>query len=568
MPWNLKKLFGFSPKRGSGEIAPDEIFLDSSNLPSYDTNQFEGRLEKPIPKRTLIIFSSFFLALILVFSYRAWSLQVVHGADYFDQSQNNHLHNTLIFSKRGAILDRNGTELAWNAPIPETDEFLGRKYTDLPGLAHVLGYVQAPSKDDSGFYYKDTFEGKDGVEKYFNDILEGENGAQIVETDALQKVKSASVVMAPKDGQDVHLTIDADLQSAIYGIISKTAHDVGYVGGAGVIMDVHTGEVLALTSFPEYSPQVLSDGTDRAAISGYLTDKNNPFLDRIVSGLYTPGSIVKPYVALGALTEGVISPDKKILSTGSISIPNPYDSKLTSVFKDWRPQGWINMRDALAVSSDVYFYEVGGGFQDQKGIGIQNIEKYTSMFGLGTYVGTGFFANSKGTIPSPEWKKENFNGDDWRIGDTYHTAIGQYGFQVAPIQMVRAVAAIANNGTLVVPSLTAPSPATLAEATGVPIEKDYLQIVREGMRQGVTSGISTGLNIPSVKVAVKTGTAELGTQKKFINSWITGFFPYDNPKYAFAIILEKGPSTTTTGGVFVMRQVLDWMTAHTPQYLQ
>jgi penicillin-binding protein 2 len=298
-----------------------------------------------------------------------------------------------------------------------------------------------------------------------------------------------------------------------------------------------------------------------------LKDKNNPFLNRAIDGLYTPGSIVKPFMAIAALSENIIDPSTKILSTGSISVPNPYDPEHPSVFKDWRAQGWVDMRHAIAVSSDVYFYEVGGGFENQKGLGINLIDKYMSEFGFGKYLPDGFFKSYSGTIPTPKWKKENFNGEDWRIGDTYHTSIGQYGFQVSPIQEVRALSAIANGGKLLDPSiLLGGNPDNY---TNLNLNPDYLNVVKEGMNLGTQAGgVAQGLGVDYVKLAAKTGTAELGSKKQFVNSWVTGFFPYDKPKYAFAIIMEKGPVTNTTGGVYVMRQVLDWMYVNKPEYLK
>ena len=190
------------------------------------------------------------------------------------------------------------------------------------------------------------------------------------------------------------------------------------------------------------------------------------------------------------------------------------------------------------------------------------------LFGFGSSVGQGFFAGKKGTIPTESWKAENFPGDPWRIGDTYHTAIGQYGFQVTPLQAVRAVASIANGGRLLSPTLISGDTSHISETETVPVADANLQIVREGMREGVLTGISKGLNVPAVEIASKTGTAELGTKKQFVNSWVTGFFPYENPKYAFAILMEKGPSTNTIGALSVMRKLVDWMTVNTPEYLK
>ena len=553
------------------EIDPDEIFIDSENLPNFDTSQFEGRLEKSISRRSLFILGGAFLLIIVAFIFRIGNLQIKNGEAYLTKSENNYLRNSLIFAKRGVIYDRTGTKLAWNVENPVEQSFGLRKYIPLDGLAHVLGYLKYPAKDKYGFYFSDVFDGKDGAEKFFNTELSGVNGSQIVEVNAKGVIQSQNIVRQPKDGSDIKLSIDSALQNKVYSTISSLAKQVGFSGGAGVIMDVHTGEVLSLTSYPEYSSQVMTDGSDAGMIKRYLQDKNNPFLDRVINGLYTPGSIVKPYMALAAQSEKVIDQYQNILSTGSISIPNPYDALHPTVFKDWQAQGYVDMRKALAVSSDVYFYEVGGGFQNQPGLGIGNIDKYMKLFGLGSPVGDGFFDGVAGTIPTPAWKALNFNNEDWRIGDTYHTSIGQYGFQVSPIQMVRAVASVANSGVLIQPNILFGGDSN-AVALGIKtgLDPKYFQVVREGMHDGVIKdyGVARGLNSPAYTVAAKTGTAELGSQKQFVNSWVTGFFPYDNPKYAFAILMEKGPVTNTMGGVYVMRQVLDWMATNRPEYLK
>lgn len=549
----------------NSEIEPDEIFLDSSNLPEFDQNQFEGRLEKPIQSRSVWYLGVFFLIVSLFFVSRLWYLQIVHGDENSQKAENNRLRQTPVFAERGLIYDRNHTLLAWNVPNEADGVFSLRKYTDFFGLSHVLGYVKYPTKDSSGFYYREQLGGVDGIEGFYNDALAGTNGLQIVETNASGKVQSESVINPPVHGENINLSIDAALQNELYKQIGALAAKAGFVGGAGVVMDVHTGEVLAMTSFPEFSSQVMTDGKDRAAISAYNKDVNHPFLDKAVSGLYTPGSIVKPYVALAALQEKVIDPAKQIMSTGSITVPNPYYPELSSVFRDWKPLGLMDMRHALAMSSDVYFYTVGGGFGDQKGLGINAIDSYLKLFGFGGDVGTGFFHDKAGTIPTPEWKAANFNGEAWRLGDTYHTAIGQYGFQVTPIQVVRAVASVANGGSLLEPTIFVGKP---VQKTVVAIDQKNFQIVREGMRLGVTDGISAALNVPYVNVASKTGTAELGVTKALVNSWVTGFFPYENPHYAFAVIMEKGSRDNLTGSVFVMRGLLDWMSQNTPQYLK
>ncbi len=567
------------------EIAPDEIFIDSSNLPEFDTDQFEGQIEKPISKNSIRIAGILFAFIALFFMYKIVYLQVVDGKKYKNISENNRLHHSLLFAERGAITDREGKLIAWNEIDTEQTDFSLRSYAVDSGIHNLVGYVKYPKKDKFGFYYNTEFSGSDGVEKFFNDLLSGINGLKITETDALGKTLSESVVRPPQKGDNLSLSIHLGAQKAMYDAISEMRRRSGFQGGAGVVMDVYTGEVLVSVSNPEYDSNVLTDGKDVETINGYLRNPNTPFLDRVSSGLYTPGSILKPIFALAALAEDVISPEKQIESTGELRVPNPYRPGEFTIFKDWKAHGYTDMRRAIAVSSDVYFYQVGGGFPGQKGLGIDNIDKYSRMFGFEDTLEGTFFSGKKGVVPTPEWKKKNFDGDIWRVGDTYNTAIGQYGFQVTPIQAVRATAALANSGTLVTPTVLSEKTkkellsksditdaeyrATQSENKKVEVTQEaYYRVVREGMRQTVTEGTIQLLNLPYIKVAGKSGTAQLGISKKQINSWAVGFFPSDAPRYAFAVLLERGPNTATEGGTAAMAVWLDWMNVYANEYLQ
>jgi len=547
-------------------VEPDEIFLDSENLQNFDRQQFEGRIEKPIPKKTILLLGILFLFFTGIFGTRLAYLQIQKGEAYFKRSQNNALEKVIIFTDRGIIYDRNKIELSWNKKTEE-NPIPTRAYLS-PGFSHLLGYVSYPTQDKTGNFWQGEFIGKDGLEKEYNAKLKGENGAKIIETDALGKIYSENIVNPPKQGDDLITSIDSRVQTELFAFIKNLSENRSFTGGAGIIMNTQNGELIASTSFPEYNSEILSLGKDTSKISNYFTDKRKVFLDRNISGLYTPGSIVKPFFALGALSENIIDPYKKILSTGSISIPNPYFPDQKTVFKDWQVNGWTNMMEALAVSSDVYFYEVGGGFENQKGLGILNLEKYADLFGLGDKTGIDLPDEKKGIIPSPAWKMANFKGDPWRIGDTYHTAIGQYGFQVTPIEMVRAVGAIANSGKLLNPHLILNDIEKENLFSIIDLKKEYFDTIHQGMRLAVTFGTASVLNVSYVQVAAKTGTAQLGVAKNKVNSWVVGFFPYDNPKYAFAIMMEAGPNTNTVGASSVMRQLLDWMSINTPEYFE
>ena len=548
------------------DIDPDLIFLDSKNLPDFDTHQFEGRIEKPIPRTVLGAVGLFICFVGCIFLYKLWALEIIQGQTLRDRSDNNSLNKTLVYADRGVIYDRNGVPIVWNTINPNSTDFALRVYATSTGLSTVVGYIKYPTKDSNGFYYQDKFTPKDGLEKIYDAEISGKDGTKIIETDVKGNVVGESVVEPPADGQNLYTSIDLGLQKELHRSFLDIADKAGYKGGAGVIMDVHTGEILASSNFPEYDSQTMTDGSDTERITNWINSKNYPFLNRVVGGLYTPGSIMKLFVAMGVLDQGVISPSKQILSTGSISVPNPYVPDKPSVFIDWKAHGLVDLRRAIAVSSNVYFYEVTGGYQDQKGIGIANIEKYTRLFGFGSTTGMYFPGEEDGTIPSPEWKAEHFNGDGWRIGDTYNTAIGQYGFQVSPIQVVRAVGAIATDGTLLVPTFIKGRAPVVSDS--VDLSPSYFKIVKEGMRQGVTEGTSQAINFPFIQVASKTGTAQLGIAKDQVNSWVIGFWPYENPKYAYAVVMERGSKNNQFGAVLVMQEFLDWAHIYASEYLQ
>lgn len=558
-------------KKKIANIDPDEIFLDSKNLPNFNTQQFEGRLETSIPKHSIKLMAFFFCFVTFVFIGKLSQLQIIKGEAYFKRSESNTLAKEPLFADRGLIYDRTGILLAWNSwPEDTTDKFEApnRSYISDSGFAHLLGYVSSPAKDTSGKYWQDTFVGKDGVEKVYDTIVQGENGVRITEVDVKGAIQSENIVTPPKAGRPLTLSIDSRIQKKLYNSIADMAKNASFSGGAGVIMDIYTGEILAITSFPEYNSNILSRGQDKQIINNYLSDKRKVFLNRAISGLYTPGSIVKPFIGYGALVENVITPLKQIFSNGSISIPNPYFPDKKSVFKDHGVFGYVDMKKAIAVSSDVYFYEIGGGFQDQKGLGIARIDKYARLFGISHKTGIDLGGEKDGNIPTPEWKARVFKGEPWRVGDTYNTSIGQYGFQVTPIQMVRAVAGIASDGIFPVPHVLQNDSSFDAKKEIITFDKDQMSVIKAGMRMAVTEGTATALNLANIHVAAKSGTAQIGLGNTNTNSWIVGFFPYEAPKYAFVVLMERGPKEASGNATRVASEVIDYMSVYTPEYLK
>ncbi len=550
-------------KLGSSNINPEDVFLDSSNISLMNTQQLEGHIERPLSHHTGFIFLGFIFLFFFLFVLKVFSLQITNGQFYVDKSDRNHLKSIPIFAYRGTILDKNQNLLAWNETT--NFDFNGdipkRVYIDEPGFSNLLGYVSYPKKDSSGIFWQDEYIGKDGIEKQYQDRLQGTKGERLVAVDAHNNIESGSTVVYPQNGENIVLTIDKDVQNKLYESIKDLAHKAPFTAGSGVIMNIQTGEILALASYPEYDNNLMTNAStteDMNQITSDLNDKSHKFLNRPVAGLFTPGSTVKPFIAIAALMEGIITPEKQILSTGKIVIKNKYGGEDT-VFRDWEAHGLTDMRKAISESSDEYFYQVGGGYENQKGLGINLIDKYARMFGFGSTTGIDLPNENSGVIPTPEWKKKVFN-ETWLLGDTYHTAIGQYGFQLTPLELVRGISAIANGGYLVTPHLLKELD---TNRVTLGLRAQDLKVITDGMRNGAIDGTGKALNIEGVHVATKSGTAELGVTKQQVNSWISGFFPYENPKYAFVVIMEKGDRHNPYGAVFAMKDTLEWMRDNT-----
>ncbi len=553
-------------KRKPKEVSFEEILLDASNLPAFNQHRLEGKRELPITRRNVFYVGGFFMLVAVFFLFKLFSLQMIEGAYYKEISDNNSIDKTVIIAERGVIYDRNGEMLAWNAEDKgDRFDFPMRAYSDRDGLGQLIGYVSYPQKDKHGFFYRTEYLGISGAESSFNEKLQGKNGDRVLERDALGEVIGEHIVDQSVAGEPVTLSLDARVSEAMFDIIASSSEQAGVRSGAGAIMDVHTGEIIALASFPSYDPEVMADGIEVELIESYNKDERFPFLNKVLGGVYTPGSVMKPFLAYAALKEGIISPDKIIVSTGAIVIPNPYSPSNPARFTDWRAHGAMDMRKAIAFSSNVYFYTISGGYGGQPGLGITKMNQYYDLFGFGQPTGIALDNEQLGTVPSPAWKKEVF-GDDWRLGDTYLTSIGQFGFQVTPLQILRSYAALANGGYLLTPQI---EKGAQGEKIDLDLDPTHLRVIHEGMRMTVNfpGGTARGLERKDVAVAAKSGTAEIGAGNAYVNSWGAGFFPYEDPQYAFVLMMDKAPRSNALGATRIMGQVVDWMSKNTPEYL-
>lgn len=570
----------------SKEIDLDEIFMDSKNISGFDTERFEGRLEFPLSAVSLKIIVFSFIIVFLFLVLESLNIQVLRGEYFKRRAENNSLKSLFIYPPRGEIYDRNGVPLAWNEPYnhcfetgttslsnlnqeclsfsnTEETEFQ-RKYIDKNGFSSTLGFLGLESNISTSTLFANFKTGKDGIEKLYNQNLLGNPGIKIMEVNSVGEIVSYNTRELPESGEKITLTLDSRVTSKLSEILGQTAEDRGFQGGAAIIMDVKSGEVLAISSYPEYSSEVLSKGFDKELINDYLKNEKNVFLNRVISGVYAPGSVIKPMIALGALNENIISPNKVILTHGSISLENPYSPGKFTLFRDWKNHGEVDMYRALAVSSDVYFYTIGGGYAGIKGLGISKIKKYAEMFGFNKKTEIDLIGEKEGVIPGPELKaKLNPEDSDWRIGDTYHASIGQGNFQTTPIEMAVYASALANKGKMLTPYLVY---GTASTERKIDIPEKYFDVVHKGMRMAVTDGTAKGLSDLNFEVAGKTGTAEIG--KKYVNAWLIGFWPYENPRYSITVVLERGDPHNLVGGVYVARQLLGWMQWNTPEYIK
>lgn len=563
----------FRKKRKYSSFDVDTVFLDSANMPVFDRSQKEGTIEQTINKKTIAVILFIIFSVFILLGVKAAYLQLSQGERYAKRSENNRLNEIPLFARRGVIEDRNGELLAWNALEKEGGEFEetledipDRLYTDKSGVGHLVGYVSYPKKDNNGNYWQSSFIGKDGIEKLYNDALTGENGARLIEVDVTGKILSTNLAQIPNPGEKINLTIDLRMSDIMYRSMNALANDMGYRGGGGVIMDVTNGDILTMVSYPEYKSSIISQNKEKNIVNEYFNDKRSIFLNRVFQGSYAPGSIVKPFIALEALHKKIIAEDVSILSTGTLSVPNVYNPDQPTIFKDWKAHGYTDMRKAIAVSSDVYFYQVGGGYGNQKGIGIISINEVAKNFGITNKTNIVLPGEVTGVLPNPTWKEKIFNGDPWRLGDTYNSAIGQYGWQVTPLQMARATAGIATGGNLPHPRITFNEKINIETVTKKYTTHEY-DVIREGMHMTVTDGTATVLNIPEMSIAAKTGTAQVGVGNSRINSWVIGFFPYDKPKYAFVVLMEGAPATAERSASFVMRNFFQTLKVEYPEVL-
>ena len=436
-----------------------------------------------------------------------------------------------------------------------------RRYPMGSLVAHILGYVgpidenEYPELRSKGYQLNDRV-GKSGVEMTYESVLRGTVGKKQVEIDASGREIQTLNETAARPGLSLALTIDLDLQQKVTEILQQ-AMAGGSRNAAAVVLDVHTGEVLAMVSLPSFDDNVFSKALTDEELNALLDDPGRPLLNHAISEMYPPGSIFKQVTGVAALQEGVANPNTTITSHGYITVPNQYDPSIRYVFRDWSALGTLNFYGGVAMSSDVYFYYLAGGYYEDgrevfRGLGIDKLAQYARAFGLGSTTGIDLPGESPGLVPDPTWK-DNTLHEPWVTGDTYNIGIGQGYVATTPLQMALVTAAIANDGDVLVPRVVK----DLVDASGkvvtpfqrtvrrrLPVDPSHLSVFREAMRQAVSWGTAKDASVNGVQLAGKTGTAEFGEpmpgNKYETHAWFSGFAPSDEPQVAVVVFLEKG----------------------------
>lgn len=567
--------------------------------------------------RTLVWVLIQFVLLLLIIA-RLYYLQVYQADQFSTMADENRISTRLLIPPRGVIVDRHQKVLAGNRqnfqamivaeqtasvqetldrfkkimPLSEAEEerikkdlkkyrrFVPIKIKDglswddvskvllaspeMPGIiidvglsryypfgrqtAHVLGYVSSVSENDMkkdndpllgipGFKI-----GKDGIEKQFEKKLRGAGGNLKLEVNALGRVMKEIERVDGTAGENLQLSIDTRLQQKAYELYGEES-------GAAVLMDVNSGEILAFVSTPSYDSNDFAQGVGGDFFRTLLNDEKSPLMNKAVAGLYSPGSTFKMVVALAALEAGIITKDSKVFCSGKTQLGN-------HLFHCWKKSGHgaLNVVEALQHSCDIFFYDVA-----QK-LGIEKIAAMARRFGLGLPTGIEAGGEKSGLIPDKKWRLERF-GEPWQTGETLIAGIGQGYILTTPLQLAVMTARLVNGGREIRPTFVRPDAEQLKNIRRISVNKNYLEIVKEGMcavvnRPGGTA-FASQFNYNGKRMCGKTGTTQVrrismkerqsGIVKQEDLPWkyrnhalFVGYAPQDNPKYAVAVLVEHG----------------------------
>lgn len=505
------------------------------------------------------------IAIFLLLFLRLFQLQIICGKENRFLAENNRVRKIIIPAQRGLFLDRHNQVLVRNEPIFWLMQEGERKvisrnealllqeqgkeivistkrnylYTDLFG--HLLGYLGEVSdkelkenKLELKGYRPGSLIGRFGAEMQYESLLKGQDGSEVAEVDTNGEIIRRINQILPQPGKTLTLAVDKKLQEI--AALQMTGKK-----GAIIASDPQTGEILAFYSSPSFDPNVFLDKSKADQVQGLITDEEkHPLLNRVISGIFAPGSTFKIVTTLAGLSEGSITKNTLINDPGVIEV-NQFK------FSNWyytqygRTEGEINVIKALARSTDTFFYQLG------EKIGEEKLITWAKKFGLDQKFGIDLPGEIPGFIATPKWKQEQ-RGERWFLGNTYHLAIGQGDIALTLLGVNQMVSVVANNGKVCQPRILkigAENTPYQKECTDLDIGQQYLEVVKQGMIGACSTG---GTAYPffdfQPQVACKTGTAET-SDAKYTHAWFTVFAPADNPQIVLTVLVENGGEGST-----------------------
>lgn len=620
------------------------LFRNSLRKPVRETIR-DKSVEAELFRRRVTIAYVGVLLLVGVLITNLYQLQIVRYEDYHTRSNENRIKLVPIAPSRGLIYDRNGVALALNRTFyqleitPEkldgklqdvldalrpvvdlTDEDVAqfqkerrrsRRFTSIPlktnlsdlqvarfavtqyrfpgvevksyqrryypygsALTHVIGYVSKINDQDVARLSKEgilqnyaaTHDiGKLGIERYYEEVLHGKTGYEEVEVNNRGRVIRQLHEEPPQAGHDIYLTIDLKLQTYIESLLKGSR-------AAVVVADPRTGGILALVSNPSYDPNLFVNGISSKDYKALLTDQDRPLINRTTQGLYPPASTVKPYIAVSALSAGIITKNTTVFDPGWWQLPGSEKR-----YRDWKRwgHGRLNVTKALEESADTYFYQLAYD------MGIDRLSSWMKKFGYGQYTGIDLKEEYPGLMPTREWKMKRHK-KPWYQGDTIPVGIGQGYWTATPVQMIKALMTLINDGQIKTPHLLLSTRENGALIPYQPhedsppvadIHSGYWEIVKDGMYGVANRPNGTAhksfMGAP-YKIAAKSGTAQVFRYEVYKNvperlrdhKLMIAFAPYRDPKVAVTVILENGGAGATVGTI--TRQILDHIMANMP----
>jgi len=543
-----------------------------------------------------------FTGLLFCFAVLLWDLQVVQGAAYYEKSQQAIARTETVPAARGKLLDRNGKILAqgrvtWtirvsgDCPEPDlqrlevlcreegvdwsgagdvtdpTPELLVRvrsedltRVTILPAVTrqgsgdlapHVIGRVGPMDPDQWEDYREkgypmDALVGQDGAEAAFEDLLHGTDGTRVIHTDRQGEVTGEGYALPPEPGQDVTLTLDRDLQEALQTALGDFLESHDCPGGAGVVLDVTDGGVLAMASLPGYDTATFSRDYNHLS-----ADPAAPLVNRAIQGLYAPGSTFKLVTAAAALEEGVLTPETQILDTGRYTYYTTPQPQCWLYRQEGRTHGLETLTEALTDSCNIFFYDAG------RRVGIDTLDTWARTLGLGESTGIELAGEGTGVVAGPAYTRSV--GGTWYEGSVLSAAIGQENNRFTPLQLAHMTATLVGDGSrwqvhlLKKTGVEAYVPVSLGKVT---LQPENLTAIKEGMLAVTRTGsLAAAFRDLPVSAGAKTGSAQVSGAEES-NAVLVAFAPYEDPQIALALVAQEGGSGSALGEVAaeVLRQ--------------